>query len=35
MRWLREMPCTSAISVMVTGCARSAWIAQYMSTRRL
>ena len=33
VRWLREMPCASATSLMVTGCSRSWQAAQYMSTR--
>ena len=33
VRWLRDMPCASATSLMVTGCSRSWQAAQYISTR--
>ena len=33
VRWLREMLCAAATSLMVTGCSRAWQAAQYMSTR--
>jgi hypothetical protein len=35
VRWLCEMPCAWAISLIVTGLARPSLAAQYISTRKL